>query len=98
MSTQTRLLTADEFFDWPDEPGMRQELIRGEVITMSLAGGEHGAIAVEIGRLVANHVKAFKLGSAYAAETGFIIERDPDTVRAPDVAFVRTERLSAITN
>ena len=98
MSTQTRLLTADEFFEWPDEPGMRQELIRGEVITMSLAGGEHGAIAMEIGRLVANHVKTFKLGSAYAAETGFIIERDPDTVRAPDAAFVRTERLAAITN
>ncbi len=98
MLTQTRLLTADEFFEWPDESGMRQELIRGEVIAMSLAGGEHGEIAMEIGGLIWAHVKSSKLGKTFAAETGFIIERAPDTVRAPDVAFVRTERLAAITN
>jgi Uma2 family endonuclease len=98
MATQTRLLTADEFLVWPDEPGMRQELIRGEVISMSLPRGEHGEIAMEIGRLIANQVKPAMLGKTYAAETGFIVERDPDTVRGADVAFVRSERLAAITN
>jgi Uma2 family endonuclease len=98
MSTQTRLLTADEFLEWPDEPGMRQELIRGEVVTMSLPGGEHGEIAQEIGGLMWAHVKASKLGRTYAAETGFLVERDPDTVRGADVAFVRTDRLAAIKN
>ncbi|MGP0062900.1 MAG: Uma2 family endonuclease [Isosphaeraceae bacterium] len=97
MSTQTRLLTADEFLVWPDEPGMRQELIRGEIVMMSLARGEHGEIALEIGRLIANHVKPAKLGKTYAAETGFIVERGPDTVRGADVAFVRSERVAAIT-
>ena len=53
---------------------------------------------MEIGRLIGNHVKAVKLGKTYAAETGFIIERDPDTVRGADVAFVRAERLAAIMN
>ncbi len=97
MSTQTRLITADEFLVWPDEPGFRQELIRGEVVTMSLPGWRHGKIALKIGRLVGNYIEARQLGEAYAAETGFIVERDPDTVRGPDVAFVRVERLATIT-
>jgi Uma2 family endonuclease len=98
MSTGTRLITADEFLEWPDEPGCRQELIRGEVVTMSLAGGEHGEVAMEIGSLIWNHVKPLKLGKVYAAETGFIVERNPDTVRGADVAFVSNERLALITN
>jgi Uma2 family endonuclease len=98
MSTRTRLITADEFLCWPDEPGFRQELIRGEVVTMTLPGGEHGEIALQIGYLILAHVKPRKLGKVYAAETGFIVERDPDTVRGADVAFVAAERLTMITN
>jgi Uma2 family endonuclease len=97
MSTKTRPMTADEFLMMPDD-GFLHELIRGEVTTMSLPGGRHGKIALEIGRLLSNHVKAHGLGDTYAAETGFLIERDPDTVRGADVAFVRRERLSEITN
>jgi Uma2 family endonuclease len=98
MSTQTRLITADEFLDWPDEPGLRQELIRGEIVTMSLPGGRHGKVALKIGRLIGNHVEAGQFGDTYAAETGFIVERDPDTVRGADVAFVAAARLVLITN
>jgi Uma2 family endonuclease len=90
-------MTADEFFMMPDD-GMLHELIRGEVTTIPLPGGRHGEIALEIGRLIGNHVKARRLGKAYAAETGFLIERGPDTVRGPDVSFVRKERLVEITN
>jgi Uma2 family endonuclease len=96
MSTQTRLMTADEFLEMPDD-GLLHELIRGEVVTMSLPGGLHGKISLEFGRLIANHVKPLKLGAVFAAETGFLIERDPDTVRGADVAFVRAERLTEIT-
>ena len=98
MSIQTRLLTADEFLVWPDEPGFRQELIRGEVVTMPLPGGRHGRVALKIGRRVGNHVEAADLGETYAAETGFIVERDPDTVRGADVSFVARQRLALITN
>jgi Uma2 family endonuclease len=97
MSTQTRLMTADEFLELPDD-GLLHELVRGEVITMSLPGGEHGEVAGEIFRLFANHVKSTKLGKTYAAETGFLIERDPDTVRGADAAFVRAKRIPEITN
>ena len=96
MLTQTRLITANEFLEWPDEPGMRQELIRGEVVTMSLAGGRHGKVAMEIGGLIWLHVRTFKLGDTYAAETGFIVKHNPDTVRGADAAFVRKERLATI--
>jgi Uma2 family endonuclease len=97
MSIQTRPMTADEFLLLPED-GNRHELIRGEVVTMPLPGGRHGAIALEIGRLIANHVRANKLGATYAAETGFLIERDPDTVRGADAPFVRRERLPEITD
>src|SRR5271170_7589377 len=97
MSTQTRLMTADEFLELPDD-GLLHELIRGEVVTMSLPGGLHGKITLKIGRLVGNHVEDHGLGDTFAAETGFLIERDPDTVRGADVAFVRAERLPGITN
>jgi Uma2 family endonuclease len=97
MSTQTRLMTADEFLQMPDD-NLHHELVRGEVLTMSLPGGEHGEVAGEIFRLIANHVRPTKLGKTYAAETGFLIERDPDTVRGADVGFVRAERLGQITN
>ena len=96
MSMKTRPMTADEFLLMPDD-GLRHELIRGEVTTMSLPGGRHGEITLEIARRIANHAKPNKLGKTYAAETGFVIERGPDTVRGPDVGFVRRERLSQIT-
>jgi len=71
----------------------RCELICGELVMMSPAGANHGLIAMEIGRRLANHVVERDLGRVFAAETGFILSRDPDTLRAPDVAFVRKSRL-----
>jgi Uma2 family endonuclease len=98
MTTRTRLITADEFLVWPDEPGFRHELIRGEVVTMPLQGGRHGRIAGKILRRVGDYVKAAHLGETYAAETGFLVERDPDAVRGADVSFVTSQRLALITN
>jgi Uma2 family endonuclease len=74
----------------------RCELVQGELKMMSPAGGRHGRIAMNVARLLANHVAAHQLGVVYAAETGFILSRHPDTVRAPDVAFVSAERQAAI--
>jgi Uma2 family endonuclease len=98
MSTGTRLITAEEFLDWPNEPGCRQELIRGEVTTMSLPGGRHGRIAGKVLRRVGDYVETAQLGETYTAETGFLVERDPDTVRGADVAFVVSQRLALITD
>lgn len=91
--TGPQLMTADELLR--SQPrDKRSELIRGRLIVREPAGARHGAVAMEIGRRLANHVHETGLGRIYAAETGFKIETDPDTVRAPDVAFVSQERLT----
>ncbi|MBI4578884.1 MAG: Uma2 family endonuclease [Planctomycetes bacterium] len=74
----------------------RCELIQGELLRMSPGGFEHGTVAMEIGSYLADHVRRHKLGIVTAAETGFRIARNPDTVRAPDAAFVAAARVSAI--
>ena len=63
---------------------------------MSPAGSEHGRIAARLGRSLGNHVDNKRLGETYAAETGFLITSNPDTVRAPDAAFVSKELLASI--
>lgn len=92
MSIATRPMTADELFR--DPPRERCELLKGELQIMSSAGGEHGWIIVAITSALAVFVKENQLGYVFGAETGFIIERDPGTVRAPDVAYVRTGRFT----
>jgi Uma2 family endonuclease len=62
---------------------------------MPPAGSEHGAVAINIALVVAQFVKAHRLGVVFGAETGFKIASDPDTVRAPDLAFIRRERIPA---
>jgi Uma2 family endonuclease len=91
MSTTTRLMTADELLTLP-RGSFRYELIKGELITMSPGGGEHGAIIAVLTGLLWQHVRANNLGITFGAETGFKLESDPDTVRAPDVSFIRRER------
>jgi Uma2 family endonuclease len=84
------LLTADEFYRLPDSEG-KQELVRGEVIEMAPAGGEHGGVAT---RFIVRLDRAVAQGSGYALpETGFRLFRDPDTVRAPDASYVSASRL-----
>ena len=60
---------------------------------MSPSGSEHGRIAIRIGWRLAQHVEANELGATFAADTGFLLARDPDTVLAPDVAFVCQRRV-----
>ncbi len=73
----------------------RCELVRGQLVMMSPAGGEHGRVTMELARHIANHVRRNNLGVVYAAETGFVVETDPDTVRAPDCAFIDRSRVPA---
>ncbi|HVF67023.1 MAG TPA: Uma2 family endonuclease [Pyrinomonadaceae bacterium] len=100
MSTTTRLITADELFVMPhrDEHGndCRLELIRGEVRRMSPTGITHGFLCIEVGAEVRNFVKGHDLGIVCGAETGFVVERDPDSVIAADVAFISHERLATV--
>jgi Uma2 family endonuclease len=93
MSRRTgRRMTADELLVLPDD-GMFHELVRGELIEMSPAGGRHGEAGMHLGTLIGAHVHAHRLGRVFISDTGFVLARYPDTVRAPDVAFVAAEHL-----
>lgn len=74
-------------------PNKRTELVRGQLIVREPAGWIHGMVASRLLVAVARHVDAGALGVVLAAETGFTLFRNPDTVRAPDVAFIRRERI-----
>ena len=89
---QRALITAEELFDSADE-GHRYELVRGELVRMNPTGGRHAAVAVRIARLLDEHVEAHDLGVCGTAEPGFILQRTPDVVRAPDVSFVARSRI-----
>ena len=87
-------MTAEQLLDCPDLG--RCELIKGELNQMTPAGADHGQTTLRLSLRLGNHVEQHQLGALFAAETGFLIARNPDTVRAPDVAFVRTERLPRV--
>lgn len=87
----SRTITADDLLN--AARGERCELIDGKLRSLSRNGGDHGWIAMKLGARLLSHVEANGLGRVYAAETGFLIERDPDTVRAADVAFVHRDRV-----
>jgi len=91
MATEKKLFTADELLRLPRGQN-RHELIRGELKTMSPSGEEHGVVAGEVFGVVRDYVKTNRLGYVLAAETGFFITHDPDTVRAPDMAFISARR------
>jgi Uma2 family endonuclease len=92
MATTEHITTAEQLL--LRAPGLgRCELLRGELIMMSPAGARHGRIVANITGPLIVFVKQKALGRVYGAETGFWIGRKPDTVRAPDVAFVSNDRL-----
>jgi Uma2 family endonuclease len=85
-------MTAEELIRLPDD-SMCHELIKGELLTMPPPGDLHGAVTMNLTLPLANHVKANNLGVLRAAETGFKLESDPDTVLAPDIAFIARDRV-----
>lgn len=87
-----RLLTAEEFAETCDPPGMTTELVRGRIVTMPPAKTMHGSR----GSLIDGELRAFarrhRLGLT-TGEGGYVLARDPDTVRAPDAAFIESGRI-----
>jgi Uma2 family endonuclease len=88
-----KLLTAEEFFDLPEQTdGSKLELVRGEVVAMPGPGFEHGEVQGNVYFQIKSFLKQNPIGRA-VVESGAITERDPDTVRGPDVSYYSKERL-----
>ncbi len=104
MAVETRLMTAEEFWARANEfSGC--ELVNGVVVpkhpewrrgAMSPTSRQHGRIEVKLGTRISIFLQAHDLGEAYSGEVGFILSKDPDVVRAPDLAFVSHDRLKGV--
>ena len=90
--TASELLTADDLLRLYAD-GVRGELIRGALSETMPAGLRHGQIAVNLAILLGVFVKPKKLGVLAGSDSGVLLERDPDTVREPDVAFFSAEKI-----
>ena len=89
--TATSPITAEELL-YLSVPDKQTELVRGRLIVREPPGYRHGVIALKITRLMANHVHDHGLGIVVAAETGFKLFSNPDTVRAADAAYLSCQR------
>ena len=91
-TTKPKFTTADELLRLYAK-GVRGELIRGVFCEKMAAGVEHGEIVMNFGARLINFVKPRKLGRIIGSDSGVRLERNPDTVREPDIAYISAERM-----
>lgn len=90
----TALMTADELV-YTNIPNKRTELVRGRLVVHEPPGGRHGNVTANLGARLWAHTDLTGAGVVFVGDTGFWLTRNPDTVRGPDIAFVRKERVPA---
>lgn len=87
-----QFMTAEELL-YTSVPNKRTELVRGRLIVHEPPGGRHGYVAANLAFRLKQHIDPTEAGAVFVGDVGFTLHRDPDTVRGPDVAFVRKDRL-----
>lgn len=93
--TTSQRMTAEEFYEWtnrPDNSGTHHELERGEVIEMSRPGELHCLVCANITRILGNYTFQRRKGYVLSNDVGIVWERNPDTVRGPDVVLYNHSR------
>lgn len=94
MSTTSKRMTADELLLLPDD-GRRYELVNGELIQMPPTGAEHSSILIQLGGILNAYVRENDLGVVGGGDVGVVVRENPDTVIAPDLAFISKGRIPA---
>lgn len=89
----TKLLTAEDRWMMPEAPGKQFELVDGELVEMPTAGAVHNAIMVLLVTMIQAHSRLHRLRRTFGDGLGYILCRNPDVGRIPDVSFVRQENL-----
>lgn len=87
---ESALMTADQFYDWcnrPENADRQFELVRGRVVEMPVPMKIHGVVAGDVAYFLGHYSRQRRKGYVTTNDAGTILERDPDTVRGPDVAY-----------
>ncbi|HEX6606541.1 MAG TPA: Uma2 family endonuclease [Chloroflexia bacterium] len=92
MTTQAKTTTADDLLNLPDD-GFRYELVEGDLHKMPPPGRRHARIIAKLIAALEQYLSEQRLGEVYA-DFGYLLAENPDTVLAPDVSFLRQERLA----
>ena len=91
-TTKEKLLTADDLLELHSK-GVRGELIRGLLCETMSAGARHGKVVMKLGFLLGSVVYPRRLGTLVGLDSGVLLEREPDTVREPDIAYFSVEKM-----
>jgi Uma2 family endonuclease len=94
MIAKQTAMTAEQLLELPGD--IPCELVRGEFREMAPGGWLHGSVGMNVNGMLAEHIRKQRLGRSFCAESGFLIERDPDTVRAPDFGFISAKSMPAV--
>ncbi len=92
MSVKQHQMTAEELWEMPEEPGKSFELVDGEVVGVSPTNARHGLIAGVVYDAFKHHARQHDLGLVLGDNVGYVLRRDPDHVRVPDVSFIAWDR------
>lgn len=92
MATTETLLTAEEYLRLPDN-GCPTELVRGRVVTMNVPNFRHATLCGRVAVLLGYYVQQHDLGHLLSNDSGLVTERDPDSVRGPDISFYSYSRI-----
>ena len=88
-----KLLTADEFLRLCEQRVIKGELVKGVVREIAPTSGEGSEVGVLLASALSSHVRPSRLGRVAIARPGILLERRPDTVRAPNVVYISAETL-----
>ena len=89
-------LTVEEFQARSDASDTVEELVAGRIVSEPLPSARHGRVVAQIATILASFVRPRRLGIVVTGDSGFLLARNPDTLRGPDVAFVTRERYAAL--
>lgn len=93
MATITSLLTAEEYMALPDSFDGPTELVKGVLLTMPPPWPRHGELCARIAYLIQRYLENYPTGRVLTNDSSMITQRDPDSVRGPDVSYYSYERV-----
>jgi len=93
MATATSLLTAEEYMALPDSFDGPTELVKGAFVTMPPPWPRHGELCARVAYLLQRFLEDHDVGRVLTNDSSMVTERDPDTVRGPDVSYYSYERV-----